>query len=99
MTIEDYRIVIVTYEVREGGPDGLLLERMDANYPFKFMFGTGRMLPAWERQLFGLKAGMGFTFTLPPNMAYGMPSAAHVLDVPLEVFRNEAEQIQPGLIE
>ncbi|MGB3799607.1 MAG: FKBP-type peptidyl-prolyl cis-trans isomerase [Lewinella sp.] len=99
MTIDDNAIVTLTYEVREGGPSGTLLERMDVNYPFKFMFGTGRMLPAWERRLFGLKSGMGFSFLLSPDDAYGQPNASHILKAPIEIFKNEREQIEPGLLE
>lgn len=99
MTIDDHRIVTLTYEVRDGGPSGTLLERMDVNYPFKFMFGTGRMLPAWERRLFGLKSGMGFSFQLAPEDAYGMPDDKHRLEVPKSLFYNEREQIEPGLLE
>ena len=99
MTIDDYAIVTMTYEVRDGGPSGTLLERMDVNYPFKFMFGTGRMLPAWERRIFGLKSGMGFSFQLGPDDAYGQPNAQHILKAPITIFQNEREQIEPGLLE
>lgn len=99
MTIDDYKIVTLTYEVRDGGPQGPLLERMDVNYPFIFMFGVGRMLPAWERRIFGLKSGMGFSFQLAPADAYGIPSKEHILQLPLEMFYNEREQIEPGLLE
>ena len=99
MTIEDYRIVTVSYEVRDNGPEGPLLERMDVNYPFKFMFGVGQMLPGWERQLFGKKAGTGFAFQLTPDMAYGMPRADQVLDMPIDLFKNDADQITPELLQ
>ncbi len=99
MTIDDHAIVTMTYEVRDGGPSGTLLERMDVNYPFKFMFGTGRMLPAWERRIFGLKSGMGFSFQLGPDDAYGQPNEDHVLHAPIRIFYNEREQIEPGLLE
>lgn len=99
MTIDDNTIVTMTYEVRDGGPAGALLERMDANHPFRFMFGTGRMLPAWERRIFGLKAGMGFSFQLSPAEAYGMPSEEHLLELPIGMFHNEREQLEPGLLE
>ncbi|MBB4080033.1 FKBP-type peptidyl-prolyl cis-trans isomerase SlyD [Lewinella aquimaris] len=99
MTIDDHAIVTMTYEVRDGGPSGTLLERMDVNYPFKFMFGTGRMLPAWERRIFGLKSGMGFSFLLAPDDAYGKVSPDHVLEAPISIFYNEREQIEPGLLE
>ena len=99
MTIEENAIVTLTYEVRDGGPSGTLLERMDVNYPFKFMFGTGRMLPAWERRLYGLKSGMGFSFLLAPDDAYGQRNDHHILQAPIHIFRNEREQIEPGLLE
>ncbi|WP_116125920.1 peptidylprolyl isomerase [Lewinella sp. IMCC34183] len=99
MTIDDNSIVTLTYEVRDGGPSGTLLERMDVNYPFIFMFGTGRMLPAWERRLFGLKSGMGFSFQLGPDDAYGHRDEAHILQAPIHIFKNEREQIEPGLLE
>lgn len=99
MIIEDYRIVTLKYEVRDGGPTGSLLERMDANYPFIFMFGVGQMLAAWERQLYGLKPHTGFTFLLPPEMAYGMPSAAYILEVPSHYFNNPQEQMSLDTIE
>jgi len=51
MTIDDNAIVTLTYEVRDGSESGPLMERMDVNNPFKFMFGVGKMLPAWERRL------------------------------------------------
>jgi FKBP-type peptidyl-prolyl cis-trans isomerase SlyD len=99
MTIDDYAIVTLTYEVRDGGPSGTLLERMDVNYPFKFMFGTGRMLPAWEKRIYGLRSGMGFSFLLQPEQAYGRRSDDHILKAPLHIFQNEREQIEPGLLE
>lgn len=99
MIIEDHRIVTVSYEVRENGPEGALLERMDALYPFKFMFGVGQMLPAWEKQLRGLKSGVGFTFTLPPEMAYGRPRTDMIYELPIAMFKNEQEQIDPQLLQ
>lgn len=98
MTIDDHTIVTLTYEVRDGGPSGPLLERMDANYPFIFMFGTGRMLPGWERRIYGLSSGKGFAFQLAPDDAYGQPDEQHILNMPLRLFQNEREQIDPGLL-
>ena len=98
MTIDDHSIVTLSYEVRDGDPRGPLLERMDVNYPFQFMFGVGKMLPAWERRIFGLKSGQGFAFKLDPQEAYGVPSKEHVLKMPIHHFQNEREQIDPTLL-
>ncbi len=98
MLISTNRIVTVAYEVREDGPQGALMERMDANYPFIFMFGVGNMLPAWEQQLRHLKSGMGFTFTLPPELAYGMPRTDYVMNLPIRLFHNNQGLLDPELI-
>jgi FKBP-type peptidyl-prolyl cis-trans isomerase SlyD len=99
MKIDDYRIVTVSYEVREGDAQGALLERMDTRYPFTFMFGVGQMLPGWEDRLRGLRVGTGFTFYLEPEQAYGRPRMDLIMDLPVELFRNEAEQIDPELLQ
>jgi len=98
MTIDDHTIVTLTYEVRDGDPSGPLLERMDVNYPFQFMFGVGKMLPGWERRIFGLKSGMGFAFKLDPKDAYGIPGKEHVLEMPLAHFRDERGQLDKTLL-
>lgn len=98
MTIDDHTIVTLTYEVRDGSESGPLMERMDVNYPFKFMFGVGKMLPAWERRLFGLKAGTGFAFKLAPEDAYGLASKEHILTMPVHYFHDANGTIDPTLL-
>ena len=98
MTIDDHNIVTLSYEVRDGDPEGPLLEQVDVNHPFKFMFGVGKMLPAWERRLFGLKSGTGFAFKLGPEDAYGVPGKEHVLQMPLHHFHNKQGQVDSDLL-
>lgn len=99
MTVDDHAIVTLSYEVRDGAANGPLLERMDVNYPFTFMFGVGKMLPAWERRIYGLKSGQGFAFKLVPEDAYGVPSKQHILEMPLNDFRDERGEIDPTLLQ
>lgn len=70
-TIADNTIVEISYELREGGPQGPLLEIMSENWPLKFYFGAGVMLPAFENNLRGLREGERFSFTLTADEAYG----------------------------
>lgn len=69
--IADNTIVEISYELREGGPQGPLLEIMNENWPLKFYFGAGVMLPAFEHNLRGLREGQRFSFTLTADEAYG----------------------------
>ena len=86
MQVEPFRVVTLIYELRDGGPDGPLLERMDANYPFTFLFGTDRMLPGFEAHLDGLMEGNRFSFSLPPAAAYGAWEQKQVVSLPRSKF-------------
>ncbi len=92
MRIEENRVVTLSYDLYENGPGGGLLERMDVNYPFVFLFGTGNLLPHFEEALYGLKEGDTFSFTLPPEHAYGQPQKSQVVRLPRAHFQ------QPGLL-
>lgn len=88
MRIGPQKVVTLSYDVHEDGPQGELIERMDNYYPFKFMFGTGKLLPAFEDKLLGLREGDRFTFTLQAEEAYGMVESGNMADIALEVFES-----------
>ena len=89
MIVEEHNIVTLSYELREGGPEGEILEVMNVHYPFKFFCGGDQLLPAFEEQLQGLGEGDAFEFTLPPDLAYGDLDQDQVLDIPRDVFEEE----------
>lgn len=89
MIVEDHNVVTLSYELREGGPEGEILEVMNVHYPFKFFCGGDQLLPAFEEQLQGLGEGDAFEFTLPPDLAYGDLDQDQVLDIPRDVFEEE----------
>lgn len=87
MIVEDQNIITIAYDLREGHSKGQLLERMDPNWPFKFYFGSGKLLPAFEEQLRGLEEGESFAFTLSPEDAYGPVEEGNIIDVPRSAFQ------------
>jgi FKBP-type peptidyl-prolyl cis-trans isomerase SlyD len=89
MIVEDHNVVTLSYELREGGPEGEILEVMNVHYPFKFFCGGDQLLPAFEEQLQGLGEGDAFEFILPPDLAYGDLDQDQVLDIPRDVFEEE----------
>lgn len=89
MIVEDHNVVTLSYELREGGPEGEILEVMNVHYPFKFFCGGDQLLPAFEEQLRGLHEGDVFEFILPPDLAYGDFDTEQVLDIPRDVFEEE----------
>ncbi|MEM0992695.1 MAG: FKBP-type peptidyl-prolyl cis-trans isomerase [Bacteroidota bacterium] len=95
--IEDNKVVTITYELRENDNKGELMERMDANYPFTFLFGTGALLPAFEAALEGLSEKDSFEFVLASNEAYGKVEEANIVNVPRAVFQVEGAE-PPNLV-
>jgi FKBP-type peptidyl-prolyl cis-trans isomerase SlyD len=91
MIVDEQHIITLTYEVREGGPGGPLIERMDAHYPFKFLFGTGNLLPGFSNRIAGLSERDTFAFTLPPDQAYGFVEEGNIAEVPLSVFQQNPD--------
>lgn len=89
MIVEEHNIVTLSYELREGGPEGEILEIMNVHYPFKFFCGGDQLLPAFEEQLRGLSEGDAFEFILPPGLAYGDLDLDQVLEIPRDVFEEE----------
>lgn len=77
MIIEDRNVITLTYELRENSEQGELLESVESDSPFTFLFGGGNLLPSFEAKLRGLKAGERFSFTLSPEESYGEAHRQH----------------------
>lgn len=97
MRIGDNTVVTLTYELKEGTADGELMEIMNVKYPFQFLFGNGNLLPAFEQNIKGLRAGDNFEFLLKANEAYGQPEEGNVVNVPKTAFMVDGE-IPEGLL-
>lgn len=98
MQVKKDQIVTLSYTVREGHAQGPILETMEPLYPFKFYYGSGQLLPAFERALEGLPEGGSFEFSLPPEEAYGPVREDHILEVPLQAFEHDG-RLQEELLQ
>lgn len=101
MKISTNKSVAVTYDLNVGeGEERELMEKATVEAPLKFIFGTGTMLPAFEKALLGLAVGDKFSFSLSPEDAYGDYNEEHVLDLPKDIFlvdgKFDSETIQEG---
>ena len=91
LIIEEQQIVTIVYELRDGGPTGELLERMDSRYPFTFLFGTGKLLKSFEDNLYGLTIDDGFEFVLTAEEAYGKKNALNILKIAIDDFKRASD--------
>ena len=95
MQIAVNKVVSVTYslEVSDGGTSPkVFVERAESDRPLVFLFGSGSMIPGFERGLEGLSTGQSFEMNIEPGDAYGMASDDDVVELPYSVFAEEVEK-------
>lgn len=92
MKIQTNTFVALSYDLNVGeGEERELMERATSESPLEFIYGTGSMLEAFEKNLHGLGEGDSFEFTLTPDEAYGEYDDEHVVDLPRNIFEVEGK--------
>lgn len=86
MTIATNKVVTLTYELRENDKNGAVIEVVNADQPFVFLFGSGGLLPEFETNLSGKEAGNIFEFGIEAANAYGEFDDQAMENVPKEIF-------------
>jgi FKBP-type peptidyl-prolyl cis-trans isomerase SlyD len=97
MTISNEKVVTLVYQLKVDNSEGDVVETVKEDKPFVFLYGAGLMLPKFEENLNGLKAGDDFEFTLKCEDAYGKATEEAVMDLPKNIFEVEGE-IEDGLL-
>lgn len=97
MIISKEKVVSLVYQLRVDNKDGDIVETVEKEKPFVFLSGAGLMLPKFEENLNGLKAGDNFEFTLKCEEAYGLASEEAVMDLPKNLFEVDGN-IEDGLL-
>jgi FKBP-type peptidyl-prolyl cis-trans isomerase SlyD len=86
MMIQKDKVVAISYELRVNSQDGELLEQVETGNPLQFVYGTGYMLPEFEKNIAGLNIGDSFDFSLDPDQAYGLVDENAIVDLSKEIF-------------
>jgi FKBP-type peptidyl-prolyl cis-trans isomerase SlyD len=93
MTIDKNKVVAVNYHLSskfENDPEELV-EQTSADRPFVFLFGAGGIIPTFENELKGKKAGDKFDFRVSAADGYGMYNEEYVAEIPKEAFLIEGK--------
>jgi FKBP-type peptidyl-prolyl cis-trans isomerase SlyD len=85
MQIDANHVVGITYTLTEANQTEVI-EKVEQENPFYFLFGAGNLLPAFEDNLKGLEVGNSFSFSLNPEEAYGPVDSAAIVDLPVSAF-------------
>lgn len=89
MTIENNHVVAISYILHTIEEDGskILVEETTAENPLTFLYGVGMMLPKFEQNILGLKAGDKTAFAIQPEDAYGERHPESIVQLPVEMFK------------
>jgi FKBP-type peptidyl-prolyl cis-trans isomerase SlyD len=98
MIIATNKVVSVHYTLTEGTADGQLVESTKGGTPLSFIYDIGMMIPDFEKNLQGLKAGDKFAFGIPAAKAYGEYDENALVEVPKHIFEQEGK-IPDGLLD
>lgn len=63
------------------------VETTDKNHPFVFLFGSGMLLPDFEKNIKGKKQGDKFDFFIAADKGYGIKNDKHVVNIPIDAFK------------
>jgi FKBP-type peptidyl-prolyl cis-trans isomerase SlyD len=90
MKVEKNKVVSVTYDLHSSAGESkekTHVESTDSNSPLVFLFGSGNLIPEFERNLEGKSPGDSFEFSINAGNAYGENDPAAILNLPLDIFK------------
>jgi FKBP-type peptidyl-prolyl cis-trans isomerase SlyD len=90
-------VVSIKYELHLNDKNGELVERVEDNNPFNFIYGTGNMLEKFEAKLAGMAENEPFEFTLTSGEAYGERNEENMAEIPMSAFEVDGK-IEEGLL-
>lgn len=97
MNIAENHVVAISYTLKEKGSENII-EKVESNDPFIFLFGAGNLLEKFEENLKGKAKGDNFDFILNAADAYGVLEAEAIVDVPIEVFMSNGKLMEDIVI-
>ncbi len=97
MTIEVNSVVSLNYKLSNHNT-GEKIEETSSENPMVFLYGVGSLIPEFEENLFGKKAGDSFEFSIVSENAYGNHSEENIVAIPISVFQDESGKINENEI-
>jgi len=89
MKLKKDAVASLVYSLHEGGKEGKELETVNESAPLTFIYGSGRLLPAFEANLAEMETGSEFQFSLSAADAYGEKREEMVVNLPKNIFEDE----------
>jgi FKBP-type peptidyl-prolyl cis-trans isomerase SlyD len=91
-------VVSLNYRLTKNNEAGELIEETYGNQPLTFIYGIGMMIPKFEQELNGLKAGDKFSFGIAAADAYGVNDPNMVVNVPMDIFKGQDGKVDSEVV-
>jgi len=91
MKIADNAVVSMTYTLTENDENGTMIQEVNKDKPFVFLFGSGFLLPKFEENILGLETGAIYAFPLESGAAYGPVREDALLELDKKIFEIEGK--------
>ena len=84
MIVDKNKVVSVKYDLRLNNKSSEIIESVNEQKPFDFIYGIGFMLKNFEEKLKGMTENEDFEFMLKSEDAYGARDEENIVDIPVE---------------
>ena len=102
MKIGNNTVISLTYELYLNNEKGELVQKVEKDKPFVYLYGVGGVLPAFEKNLESKIVGDEFAFSLVSKDAYGPYEQEAIIPLEKKIFEVEGkldkEMIQVGKV-
>ena len=98
MIIDKNKYTAISYSLKVDNAEGEVIETIDADRPLEFIFGIGKLLPAFEENLEGLAKNDNFSFIVPSGASYGEYNEAKIVELNTDMFAHNGETPEGLLI-
>ena len=89
MKVGNQKVVSLTYTLKFNDKSGQIIQKVEKEKPFVYLFGVGGLLPIFESNLEGLESGSAFQFSLEKNEAYGEYNKEMIVELEKDIFKVE----------
>jgi len=91
MKIANNTVVSMTYTLTENDANGNMIQEVEKDKPFVFLFGSGFLLPKFEENILGLETGAEYSFPLASEAAYGAIRDDALMELDKSIFEIEGK--------
>ncbi|MCY7362639.1 MAG: FKBP-type peptidyl-prolyl cis-trans isomerase [Ignavibacteria bacterium] len=99
MKIGNSTVVSLGYslEIDEAGSP-MVVDKADLGKPLSFIFGSGMLLPEFEKNIEGKQMGDRFDFNIKAENGYGLSDPINIIKMPFDSFKDKDGNSDPDVI-